>query len=277
MRGVAEYAMRGRRQATLAVLICGVIPIVNLMTPALVGLVCLRHGLGEALRVLVWAVLPLLAWAMVGDITPLILVIGVMALATVLRRAGSWEHALIAAILVAVAAEMTLRLRPEFMAAIIAQIESMMAGGDQPGAVATADLQMVMYSLFGLVHMLLAICLLIVARWWQALLYNPGGFREEFHQLRFQPRNAMMLALLFMVAGFTVPVLAGWALYFMVPLVFAGLALAHGVMGMKQASKAWVVALYALLLFAGQIGLMLLTVAALFDSWYNFRARMGND
>jgi hypothetical protein len=276
MRGVAEYAMRGRRQAVVTVLICGVIPIVNLMTPALVGLVCLRHGLTEALKVLVWAVLPLLAWAMIGDITPLILMVGVMALATVLRRAGDWEHALLAAVLVAVAAEMTLRLRPEFMAAIMEQIEAMMASGAQPGDVAAADLQMVLYSLFGLVHMVLAICLLIVARWWQALIYNPGGFREEFHQLRFQPRNAMILALLFMVAGFTVPVLAGWALYFVVPLVFAGLALVHGVMGLKQVSGAWVVALYAMLLFAGQLGLMLLTVAALFDSWYNFRARMRN-
>ncbi len=274
MRGVAEFVMKGRRQAILTVLLCGVIPVVNLLTPALVGLVCLRHGTGEALKVLVWAVLPLLAWAMIGDITPLILTAAVLALATVLRSAGSWEHTLLAAVLVGVAAEMTLRIRPEFLAAIMGQVEGMMNSGAQPTDVTTADLQMMLFSLFGMVHMLMAIVLLIVARWWQAMLYNPGGFREEFHQLRFQPRNAMMLALLFLVAGFAVPVLAGWAMYFVLPLFFAGLALAHGAMGLKKVSRAWVVAFYGILLFTGQIGLMLLTMAALMDSWYNFRSRM---
>mgnify|MGYP007113695048 CR=1 FL=1 len=33
---------------------------------------------------------------------------------------------------------------------------------------------------------------LLLGRWWQALLYNPGGFRSEFHQLRLYPALAWL-------------------------------------------------------------------------------------
>ncbi|MEZ5581549.1 MAG: hypothetical protein R3F37_01040 [Candidatus Competibacteraceae bacterium] len=28
------------------------------------------------------------------------------------------------------------------------------------------------------------LCGLLLGRWWQALLFNPGGFSREFHELR---------------------------------------------------------------------------------------------
>jgi hypothetical protein len=129
-----------------------------------------------------------------------------------------------------------------------------------------------LYNLFGVVHMFLAICLTMMARWWQALLYNPGGFRQEFHGLRLPPRLAMALAALFLAASFGVPVLAGWVLYFVMPLFFAGLALVHGLVGLKKLSGLWLGAFYMLLL--SPVVAQLLTVAALFDSWYDFRSRV---
>lgn len=273
MRSLASYAMQGRRQATLTAFVTGLIPLVNLLTPALLGLVCLRHGPREALLVAAWAILPLAGWAMAGVVSPLLLSAGVLALASTLRSTGRWDITLVGAVLIGVAAEMVLRMQPELMARLLDQLDRMMmesAGTVEP--LAREDLQVLAYSLFGMAHMFLAICLTMVARWWQALLYNPGGFRQEFHSLRLPPRVAMPLAGLFLAAGFGVPVLAGWVLYFVMPLFFAGLALVHGLVGLKRLSGLWLGAFYVLLL--SPVVAQLLTVAALFDSWYDFRRRV---
>jgi hypothetical protein len=250
MKGLAQYAMNGRRQAITAAFLCGLIPLVNMLSPAIVALVCLRHGPREALLVAAWAVLPLLGWAMAGDITPLILMMGALALATVLRQTASWQTTMLVAILVGVGAEMALRLRPDFLALLLVQVEAFLAagGGPQTGDVPADVMQDALVSLFGVMHMFLAICLLMMARWWQALLYNPGGFQQEFHQFRLQPRAAMLLAIMFVLASFGITVLAGWIMYFVVPLLFAGLALVHGLIGLKKLSWLWLIAFYMLLL-----------------------------
>ena len=274
MLGLARYAMNGRRQATITVFVCGLIPLLNMIVPALLGLVLLRHGPREALLVTAWAALPLFGWAMMGDITPLLLLIGVLALAAVLRQTTSWQFTLLAAILVGVGAEMALRLRPDFLVLLQQQVEAFMAAGavpDQP--VIDADvMRSALISLFGVMHMFMSICLLMLARWWQAVLYNPGGFQQEFHQIRLQPSVAMTLMVLFLAASVGVTVLTGWILYFMLPLFFAGLALVHGLVGLKKLSRLWLVAFYMLMLNPPLA--QLLSVAALIDSWYDFRSRV---
>ena len=81
MRGLAEYVMTGRRQAMIAVMLLGLIPLVNLLNPVVVGLIALRKGLQEAGIVFAWAVLPVGAWAVAGDVVPLIMLIGITGLA----------------------------------------------------------------------------------------------------------------------------------------------------------------------------------------------------
>ncbi|ALO45330.1 hypothetical protein PS2015_647 [Pseudohongiella spirulinae] len=273
MRGLAQYAMNGRRQAIIASVLCGIIPLVNMLSPALVGLVCLRHGPREALLVAAWAVLPLIGWASMGDLTPLVLMVGVTVLATVLRQAGSWQTTLLAAIAVGVGAEMVLRLRPEFLDLLQQQVSLFFDSADMPEQpeIPADVMRNALISVFGVIHMFAAICLLMVARWWQAVLYNPGGFQREFHQLRFKPGVALLLVLLFILASFGVTVLTGWVMYFLMPLFFAGIALVHGLVGIKKLSRLWLVAFYMLMLNPPLT--QLLAVAALLDSFYDFRRR----
>ena len=277
MRAIAQYAMTGRRQAIVAALLCGVIPLLNMFSPAIVALVCLRHGPREALLVAAWAVLPLIGWFMVGDITPLIMLLGVLALAVVLRQTGSWQNTLLAAIVVGVGAEMLLRLRPEFLDLLMQQVQMFLATGtpEQPNPLADvpADaMRDALISLFGVMHMFIAICVLMVARWWQALLFNPGGFQQEFHQLRLQPGVSLVLMVLFLLGSFGITMLTGWMMYFVVPLFFAGLAVVHGLVGIKKLSRLWLVAFYMLML--NPLLAQLLTVIALLDSFYDVRRRV---
>src|SRR5690606_8986704 len=112
MKALAEFAMAGRRQAILAAMLLGILPLVNSLSAPIVALVCLRHGPKEALMVGVWAMLPALAWAVAGDVLPLLLLIGITVLAEVLRSSRSWEMALLAAIGVGVGGQMALSLQP---------------------------------------------------------------------------------------------------------------------------------------------------------------------
>lgn len=271
MLGLARYAMNGRRQAIIASMLSGMVPLLNLISPAIVGLVMLRQGGTAAIQVAIWAILPLLGWAWVGDLTPLILLLGVLPMAAVLRRTQSWQPALLISLLVGAGGEAALRLRPDVLAQLQTQVSNFMA---QSGTetVSAELMQVTLVSMFGLMHMMVAIVCLVVARWWQARLYNPGGFQAEFHALKLQPQIAGLLLLLFLLAGFGPTALAGWSMYFSLPLVIAGIALVHGLVKAKGWSGMLLVAFYLLLM--NPAVMQLLAIFALIDSFYDFRGRL---
>lgn len=118
---------------------------------------------------------------------------------------------------------------------------------------------------------------LIFGRWWQALLVNPGGLQKEFYGLRFgRPYGYLTLAV--MIAGqfgsaqssiFT----AQLAMIMLVPYLFAGLAVVHGLVAGRNKGKGLLVGVYILLTIAPQMSL-LLAGAGLLDTWVDFRRRL---
>src|SRR5690606_5940192 len=112
-----------------------------------------------------------------------------------------------------------------------------------------------------------------LARWWQAMLYNPGGFREEFHRLRLPPLLAAGLIAAGIVATLPGPDYRLWAALFAVRFTVAGFALVHGVAGLNGWGRGPLVALYLCWLLFGWAKAMLL-LAALVDSWVDIRRRV---
>jgi hypothetical protein len=269
MKGLAEFVMMGRKQAVLVTLLLGLIPMVNLLSPVIIGLVTLRKGIKEAGLVLVWAILPLAAWAVAGDVIPLILVFGIAALAWILRESESWEFTLLAAILVGVCVELYMRSQSELLGIVYAQFESYLLQQNMQ-MVSLEQFRETVPSFFGVVYMFLAAMLLMLSRWMQAALYNPGGFQKEFHGLRIEQKVATGLLVAMLLATFVGFIPESWVFYFIMPLIFSGVALVHGLVGKKKASAMWLVAFYALFPWLTQI----LVLVALIDSWYDFRARM---
>ena len=270
MRGLAEFLMTGRKQAIMAVLLIGLVPLINFLSPVVVGLVMLRKGVKEAGIVFVWAILPIGAWAIAGDIYPIIMLLGVSALAWLLRETESWEFTLLAAIAVGGSVEIYWRMQPELLEFIFEQMEQVLSASTLPG-MQLENLQQAFPSYIGVVYMLVAIALLMLARWMQASLYNPGGFQKEFHGLRIELKVALLLLGLMLLANFGVLVPSAWVLYLAVPLMFSGLALIHAVVAKKKLSTMWLTALYVLLL---PFVMQLIVLLALVDSWYDFRARL---
>jgi hypothetical protein len=114
---------------------------------------------------------------------------------------------------------------------------------------------------------------LMLGRYWQASLYNPGGFGREFQAVRI-PLVPTLVLLGCMVLG---PNL-GSALALLtplcsVPLMFAGLALLHGLVAQKRLGRFWLVGLYVTLVLFMQLTYPLLVVLAIVDSLVDFRGR----
>jgi len=77
MRGLAQYAMRGNRQATLVAVLFAIIPVLFWISAAIMALVILRKGYQAGASVFMWSLLPAIAWWSGGDPTPALTLIGV--------------------------------------------------------------------------------------------------------------------------------------------------------------------------------------------------------
>ncbi|MCB1822914.1 MAG: DUF2232 domain-containing protein, partial [Candidatus Competibacteraceae bacterium] len=128
-----------------------------------------------------------------------------------------------------------------------------------PGQVVSAVLMVVLLAL-------------LLGRWQQALLFNPGGFRPEFHELRLgQPLAAFTLALFGSTLLLGWPPLANGLLALGMPYTVQGIALVHAMVFKRRLSPAWLVLFYLLLIpFLSQLVMALGVV----DAWADFRNRI---
>lgn len=114
---------------------------------------------------------------------------------------------------------------------------------------------------------------LMLARYWQAALYNPGGFGGEFRALRFPPVVAIMLLVGMLLGPSLGAQFAVLTPLCSVPLVFAGVALMHGLVAQGRLPRFWLVGLYVTLVLFMQLIYPLLAVLAIVDSLFDFRGR----
>jgi hypothetical protein len=283
MRGLAEYIMRGSREATLVVALSAAIPLLFPLGAAALALVILRRGLNDALSVLIWGALPAVVWAVLGDLTPLLVILGTGAFAAVLRETGNWSRPLVLSVPVGAGfALLLLSVHGEQLTALASQIREMLpqmlSGANSEVDTATLGkletlLVPILAGLLGAVHMLMVLVCLMIGRSLQARLYNPGGFRQEFQRLRLSPLVAGLFLLLTLM-GPQWTQLALLSPVASVPLLIAGLALVHGVVGIKNLGTVWLVAFYVLFAFMAQLAYPLVMFLAFVDSLFDFRARM---
>jgi hypothetical protein len=251
MRGLAEYVMLGRRQAIIIVLLSGFFPLLYFFSAATVALVALRKGQKEGLLILLWGLLPAgFLWAM-GDTSPVFLLIGTYVLALVLRQTLSWQLVLLLALAIGLVTQFSLYFQPAYQA----QVEAVVRGGLQTqlnkGAQTEYTAEQVvalLLSFYGAYHAFMVVICLMIGRWWQALLYNPGGFRQEFHNLRFDPRVMIAQVGLILAGLLDIPPLDSWLPLLCVAPMYTGLAFAHWAVATKKMGTPWLVLCYVTLL-----------------------------
>ena len=273
MRALAEYVMLGRRQAIIIALLCGFFPLLYFFSAAVVALVTLRKGRNEGLLILLWSLLPAgLLWAM-GDITPMYLMTGTFALAMTLRNTLSWQMVLLLATAIGLATQLSLVFQQDYQLQIELLVnDSLQAQLNQDSQAQYSAEQIIdlLLSVYGAYHAFLVTICLMIGRWWQSLLYNPGGFQQEFHSLRIDPRVMIVLLGVILAGLLDIPPLDGWMPLFCIAPMMAGLAIAHYIVAKKKMGTPWVVLIYMTLLMMAP-AIILLGMA---DSLLDLRKRL---
>jgi hypothetical protein len=103
-------------------------------------------------------------------------------------------------------------------------------------------------------------------------LYNPGGFREEFHGLHLAPQLSPALAVMMLGVSMLGIEYRPWAMLFAVPLSIAGLGFLHARASRRNLGFGWFSTFYLLWLVLDPIKLVVIGVA-IADSFINFRKR----
>jgi hypothetical protein len=142
------------------------------------------------------------------------------------------------------------------------------------GALSYEEAQTFIMGIFAMGQAYAMLAFLILARWWQSQLYNPGGFQKEFHQLRLSPFMSGILIALLLICFVFNEQLGRWIPVLFVPLVMMALSLVHWLMRYQKLTGPWVFGFYMLLLLLFQVIYLLLASLALMDSWFNLRARI---
>ncbi|MGX5221013.1 hypothetical protein ACVTMO_20535 [Pseudomonas segetis] len=283
MRAIAEFIMRGRMQATLVVVGSAALPLLFWLSAAAGCLVLLRRGLSDALGILAWALLPAIGWWYFGEPRTLLVLLGALGLGLLLRSSMSWNRVLLCSVALGLVYGLVLgavfREPIDAMAGELKQLMPQMLDGvyQQMSVDERARLDsLIAPVLTGLLAALLQIVSLLslmLGRYWQALLYNPGGFGREFRTLKLPPPLAMLLLVGMLLGPNLGPQMAMLTPLCSVPLAFAGIALIHGLVAQGRMSKFWLVGLYITLLLFMQLTYPLLVVIAIVDSLFDFRGR----
>lgn len=282
MQVIARWAMRGMPQAVLVVAAAALVPLLFWLSSAVTALIVLRRGMAPALPIIIAAALPSGWWWVRGDVIPLMTLLVVLLMAVVLRARTRWSEALIfGAIAGSVLIQLGVFIPPGGVTQVLdllrqssPEVASRLTELSSDGVDLESFLTLLIGSVTGLLVVLIGVASLALARSWQAGLYNPGGFREEFHALRLAPRELLLLV----IVGVAASVLGFPALgaLIAVPLLVAGIALIHGIFGLKGINGLWLGALYVLLVTTWPMILIVL-LAALIDSFVDFRGRLGRN
>jgi hypothetical protein len=294
MRKIAAFIMAGRLQAvTVAVLLSilsVVMPPLTLLSGSAVALVALRKGGTQALLVMGWgtALLAVLSLGLLGQLQfglfyGLAQWLPVLAFALLLRRTASWALVMQALGVVGVVGVLAAHVRYPNIAQFwqgVLQVslqDTLQRVGMNADQAATAIKHMAQY-FTGIFAISLALSIsmsLVLARAWQAMLYNPGGFREEFTRWRMSPLLAGAMLVVAAVALLSRnTLLVELMIVGLVPFLMQALGLVHGLVKQAGLNVGWLVGLYALLLFATLQMAALLAAVGIADCFVDIRSRL---
>ncbi|MCU7948064.1 MAG: DUF2232 domain-containing protein [Candidatus Thiodiazotropha sp. (ex Cardiolucina cf. quadrata)] len=299
MKALASFVMRGPSQSAMATTVLTMLslifPFVGMLGSACVGLVFLRQGGKAGSKTLLLSTLAaaLLMGVIFNNPLPalgllLVLWTPVGLLSIVLRNTRSLSLTTQVGIgfglLAVVVQYISLGQPAEFWRGYLQPMGQRFVDAglfDQAQSLQVVEqLSTVMCGAVAVVFLLQLVCSLYLARWWQATLYNPGGFAIEYHQLRVHwvvgLIGASSMLLMLMPDEIAPDALNCLGAVFLGVVFLQGLAVAHGVFKGMKSAQLWLVLTYLLLIVFMPQMVMLLTSIGLMDVWIDFRARFKN-
>ena len=281
MRGLAEFIMRGRWQALgVAVLGSGSL-LFGWISAAAIALVTLRRGTAAGGWLVLWALLPaVIITAMTGDTGSVMLLAGAFGLAVILRETVNLSLAVMASVPLAVLSGLALIvLNGPFLEELITTFNQALAqleqdlqqeGSEQLAFNALSVSQVA--ALLATGNAVIAVLSLMLGRYWQALLYNPGGFGSEFRALRVPQGAVLVMASAALVLWWLGPEWRVWSAIAVLPLTVAGFALVHAYAVRTDKGLGWLTLMYVLWIVLDPVK-WLWVACVVIDAFADFRAR----
>ena len=255
MRGLAEFIMRGRWQALgVAVLGSGSL-LFGWVSAAAIALVTLRNGSASGGWLTLWAILPAIIIAAIsGDTGSVLLLLGAFSLAVILRESVSLSLAVMASVPLALLGGAALTLfngvfLQELVATFnqaLAQFEQELAQGEAAEMVFNGVSVPQVAALLATGNAVIALLSLILGRYWQASLYNPGGFGEEFRALRLPVGAVLLMASAALILWWMGADWRVWSAVVVLPLTIVGFSLLHAFAKRAGKGVTWLALMYAL-------------------------------
>jgi hypothetical protein len=255
MRGLAEFIMRGRWQALgVAVLGSGSL-LFGWVSAAAIALVTLRNGSASGGWLTLWAILPAIIIAAIsGDTGSVLLLLGTFSLAVILRESVSLSLAVMASVPLALLGGAALTLfngvfLQELVATFnqaLAQFEQELAQGEAAEMVFNGVSVPQVAALLATGNAVIALLSLILGRYWQASLYNPGGFGEEFRALRLPVGAVLMMASAALILWWMGADWRVWSAVVVLPLTIVGFSLLHAFAKRAGKGVTWLALMYSL-------------------------------
>lgn len=287
-RLIAEFIMRGRPQAIIVALLGAWVPF---LSQASLGLVTLRRGWSDGLLISFWAAVPVLSVIWYGNAVYTLLIIGVGAI--VVTYVAAWflrlrlplSQSLWIGVVVAIFIALLSRLYfvssvNEEVGLFFDKLLQQQSQLEQSNPQFFQELQAFIASWssvksFGFIALAIAFSGLIgllVSRWWQGMLFNPGGFQQEFHSLKLSKTEVIMPVAL--IAGLAAlgPEFQLWLACLLLPMVVVGLGVLHCLLKHKPQGTFFLMFTYFVLFVVPTVNIVLALVA-ISDVWFNYRKK----
>ena len=289
-----SFIMAGRMQAAifvvLSTLISLLLPPLIVFSNAAIALITLRKGWQQGVLYTLLATITLVIVSVLlkqqvssGFLAGLATWLPMVLLASALAMTDSWSKTLQLTLLLSVAGVLLFHLTHPDVAAfwepVLKQMKPMLqqayqlSGSELDETITKAASWMT--GTFAAALAMIAIISLIFARNWQARLYNPGGFGEEFRQIVIGKQASIA-----MLVGITLAVITNNQLMIELLMIgvavfmFQGISLAHSVVKQRNMSIRWLVALYVLMFLLLIQMIVLLATFGLVDNFADFRRQV---
>ncbi|KAF3977217.1 MAG: hypothetical protein HFP77_07925 [Methylococcales symbiont of Iophon sp. n. MRB-2018] len=299
MNFLAAYIMKGRMQAMIVAsslaLLSLVLPPASIVSSASVALVTLRRGGYEGFYVLICACLSaaLLGFFLFGSfqfalLYGLMLWLPIWFISIVLRRNKHLSVAIEIAVIIGIIAVIGFYVYvsdPALMwqAVLEGMVKPMLANdSDMPVDDIKQSIQIFSHYMTGGITAGAIYGLLFglfLARMWQAALYNPGGFREEYLTLKVRPKVALVSVFVLMMAWFMSGDIAEifWniTIIFIVLYTFIGTAILHAAFSTLKMKRFLVPMLYVTLIMIPH-AIAVVIIVGITDVWVDLRSKFSN-
>ena len=192
--------------------------------------------------------------AISGDTGSVLLLLGTFSLAVILRESVSLSLAVMASVPLALLGGAALTLfngvfLQELVATFnqaLAQLEQELAQGEAAEMVFNAVSVPQVAALLATGNAVIALLSLILGRYWQASLYNPGGFGEEFRALRLPVGAVLLMASAALILWWMGADWRVWSAVVVLPLTIVGFSLLHAFAKRAGKGVTWLALMYAL-------------------------------